>query len=87
MASRNTTSDGSVKKSDGHIAEQASMATNMAYMRAKTISQTVVVSKNGYIVAESSDGSEVKLGESKRRRVQAGVAVNLRAKMSMNASS
>ncbi|WP_415054884.1 hypothetical protein [Halopseudomonas sp.] len=60
------------------FAERAAMATNMAYLRAKAQLQTVVISKNGYIVAEFPDGTEETLGVSKRRRVQAGVAVNLR---------
>tara|TARA_R110000868_G_scaffold357323_2_gene618783 strand:+ start:1507 stop:1767 length:261 start_codon:yes stop_codon:yes gene_type:complete len=60
------------------FAERAAMTTNMAYRRAKAQLQTVVISKNGYIVAEFPDGTEEALGVSKRRRVQAGVAVNLR---------
>lgn len=63
---------------DSRIAEQAAMATNMAYMRAKKLSCTVVVSKNGYIVAELPDGSEKRLGVSRRRRVEAGVPINIR---------
>lgn len=43
---------------DEWLAERASMATNMAYMRAKKLSCAVVVSKAGYIVEEHPDGSE-----------------------------
>lgn len=55
------------------LAERASMATNMAYMRAKKLSCAVVVSKAGYIVEEHPDGSERILGVSARRKVVAGV--------------
>lgn len=58
---------------DSWIAERASMATNMAYRRAKAIPCTVVVSKNGHIVAELADGTEKIIGISKRSKVQAGV--------------
>lgn len=75
-----TSTDKSSKASyseDARIAEQASMATNMAYLKAKSNSYTVVVSKNGFIVEERSDGTEVKLCQSKRRRVKAGVPINV----------
>tara|TARA_R110001606_G_C15399891_1_gene652734 strand:+ start:6342 stop:6596 length:255 start_codon:yes stop_codon:yes gene_type:complete len=62
------------------FAERASMATNMAYMRAKKLSCTVVVSKGGYIVEERSDGSEKILGVSTRRKVAAGVSVSIRGR-------
>lgn len=60
------------------LAERASMATNMAYMRAKKLSCTVVVSKGGYIVEERPDGSEKVLGVSTRRKVLAGVPISIR---------
>lgn len=60
------------------IAERASMATNMAYMRAKKLSCTVVVSKGGYIVEERPDGSEKILGVSTRRKVVAGEPISIR---------
>tara|TARA_R100000935_G_C2823356_1_gene160930 strand:- start:96 stop:395 length:300 start_codon:yes stop_codon:yes gene_type:complete len=62
---------------DSRIAEQAAMATNMAYKRAKKLSCTVVVSKNGYIIAELPDGTEKRLGVSRRRRVVAGVPIRI----------
>lgn len=61
---------------DSWIAERASMATNMAYRRAKAISCTVVVSKDGYIVAELPDGTERIIGISRRRKVQAGIPLS-----------
>ena len=58
----NDSLDDSTDRSDlafhSQIAELAAMATNMAYMRAKKLSCTVVVSKNGYIVAELPDACE-----------------------------
>ncbi len=81
-AMTNDSLDDSTDRSDlafhSQIAELAAMATNMAYMRAKKLSCTVVVSKNGYIVAELPDGSEKRLGVSKRARVRAGVPINVR---------
>ena len=62
------------------IAERASMATNMAYMRAKRLSCTVVVSKGGYIVEERPDGSERILGVSTRSKVVAGVPISIRVR-------
>lgn len=59
------------------LAERASMATNMAYMRAKKLSCTVVVSKGGYIIEERPDGSEKILGVSARRKVVAGVPISI----------
>lgn len=58
---------------DSWIAERASMATNMAYRRAKANSCTVVVSKGGHIVAEHPDGTEMIIGTSKRTKVPIGV--------------
>jgi len=63
------------------LAERASMATNMAYMRAKKLSCTVVVSKGGYIVEERPDGSIKILGVSKRRKVIAGVPISIRGRI------
>ncbi|MBL4611655.1 MAG: hypothetical protein JKY58_13275 [Pseudomonas sp.] len=63
------------------IAERASMATNMAYMRAKKLSCIVVVSKGGYIVEERPDGSEKILAVSTRKKVVAGVPINIRGRI------
>lgn len=60
-------------EADEWLAERASMATNVAYLRAKNLSCVVVVSKAGYIVEEHPDGSERILGVSTRRKVVAGV--------------
>ncbi|PKM29041.1 MAG: hypothetical protein CVV07_12115 [Gammaproteobacteria bacterium HGW-Gammaproteobacteria-11] len=62
------------------IAERASMATNMAYLRAKKLYCTVVVSKGGYVVEERPDGSEKILGVSTRRKVLAGVPISIRVR-------
>ena len=78
MSSHESQPENADEPPDFWFAERAAMATNMAYLRAKAQLQTVVISKNGYIVAEFPDGTEETLGVSKRRRVQAGVAVNLR---------
>ena len=40
------------------IAERASMATNMAYRRAKAMSCIVVVSRGGHIIVELPDGTK-----------------------------
>ncbi|MEH6672391.1 hypothetical protein [Halopseudomonas sp.] len=64
-------------EADEWLAERASMATNMAYRRAKKLSCTVVVSKGGYIVEEQPDGSEKILGVSTRRKVVAGVPISI----------
>lgn len=66
-------------EADEWLAERASMATSMAYMRAKKLSCTVVVSKGGYIVEERPDGSEKVLGVSTRRKVVAGVPISIRS--------
>jgi len=63
------------------LAERASMATNMAYMRAKKLSCIVVVSKGGYIVEERPDGSEKILAVSTRKKVVAGVPINIRGRI------
>ena len=78
MSSQESQPENADEPPDFWFVERAAMATNMAYLRAKAQLQTVVISKNGYIVAEFPDGTEETLGVSKRSRVQAGVAVNLR---------
>jgi|TARA_Y100001951_G_C11197999_1_gene215429 apolipoprotein N-acyltransferase len=51
------------------------MATRQAYQRAKSSGQTVVVSRDGMIIAELADRTERILGLCKpRRKVKAGIA-------------
>ncbi|MCQ4260593.1 hypothetical protein [Stutzerimonas stutzeri] len=73
-------SEKATRELEAQIPLMASIATRQAYQRAKSTGQTVVVSRNGFIVAELADGSEQILGVSQpRRKVKAGVAHKLGA--------
>ncbi|MGY8820867.1 MAG: hypothetical protein ACKVLM_15865 [Pseudomonadales bacterium] len=73
-------SEKATRELEAQIPLMASVATRQAYERAKSTGQTVVVSRNGFIVAELADGSEQILGVSQpRRKVKAGVPYKLGA--------
>lgn len=63
-----------IRELEAKIPSMASLATKLAYERAKSSSKTVVLSKDGFIVAEFADGTEQIVCPSKpRRKVKAGV--------------
>jgi len=77
-----------IRELEDQIPEKASLATGQAYAKAKASGQTVLLSKDGYIVAERADGTEQVLYESKpRRKVKAGVSFKLGSGAVMNAGA
>ncbi|MCQ4317826.1 hypothetical protein EA797_20635 [Stutzerimonas zhaodongensis] len=73
-------SEKATRELEAQIPLMASIATRQAYERAKSTGQTVVVSRNGFIVAELADGSEHILGVSlPRRKVKVGIPFKLGA--------
>jgi len=70
----NVLSEEATRELEDQIPFKASMATKQTYQRARSSGQTVVVSRNGMIIAELPDGTQRVLGLSKpRRKVKAGV--------------
>lgn len=57
-----------ISELEAQIPELAALATSMAYEKAKQSGQIVVVSKNGFIIAEHPDGTEVVLATCKPLR-------------------
>lgn len=88
MTKQKALSEKETKRLEALIPARASRATRMAYQQAKLKNLTVVLAKNGFIVAEHADGSEVILEQSKpRRKVPTGVTLTLGAGSTMNARS
>ncbi|MCY1441244.1 hypothetical protein D9M71_575510 [compost metagenome] len=71
---RKALSEKDIRELEAQIPPMASLATKLAYERAKSSGKTVVLSKDGLIVAEFADGTEQIVCTSKpRRKVKAGV--------------
>ncbi|RMR12053.1 hypothetical protein [Pseudomonas syringae group genomosp. 3] len=81
-------SEEATQKLEAQIPAQASLATRMAYEKAKAAGRTVVLSKGGFIVAERADGTEQIVCASKpRRKVTAGVSFTIGSGASTRAGS
>lgn len=67
-------SEEAIRALEAEIPGLVTIATKMAYQKAKRSGQTVVLSKGGFIVAEHPDGTERILATCKpMRKVPAGV--------------
>ncbi|MCI3944109.1 hypothetical protein K0038_01115 [Pseudomonas syringae] len=87
-AANNVLSEEATQKLEALIPAQASLATRLAYEKAKAAGRTVVLSKGGFIVAERSDGTEQIVCASKpRRKVTAGVSYKIGSGASNSAGS
>ncbi|MBI6796761.1 hypothetical protein [Pseudomonas syringae] len=64
----NILSEEAIQELEAQIPAKASIATRMAYEKAKSSGQTVLLSKGGFIVAECADGTEKVVCASKPRR-------------------
>ncbi|ARD11311.1 MULTISPECIES: hypothetical protein [Pseudomonas] len=81
-------SEEATQELEARIPAQASLATRMAYEKAKAAGRTVVLSKGGFIVAERADGTEQIVCASKpRRSVKAGVCFKIGSGASASAGS
>nr|WP_288453317.1 hypothetical protein [uncultured Pseudomonas sp.] len=73
---------------EAQIPEKASLATKHAYEKAKASGLTVLLSRDGFIIAERADGTEQIVRASKpRRKVKAGVALKLGSGVLANAGT
>ncbi|SDR80096.1 hypothetical protein SAMN05216271_0432 [Halopseudomonas sabulinigri] len=76
-------SDETIRELEEQFPALAALATNAAYERAKRSGQTVVLSKNGFIVAELPDGTEQILSQAQpRHKVTPGVQFKIASKRS-----
>ncbi|KPW21065.1 Uncharacterized protein ALO83_04793 [Pseudomonas cannabina pv. alisalensis] len=72
-STENVLSEEAIQELEAQIPAKASLATRMAYEKAKSSGQTVLLSKGGFIVAECADGTEkVVCTVAPRRKVTAG---------------
>tara|TARA_R110000796_G_scaffold248850_1_gene376000 strand:+ start:2347 stop:2613 length:267 start_codon:yes stop_codon:yes gene_type:complete len=73
-------SENAIKELEDQIPARAAAATRLAYENAKKCGYTVVLEKNGYVVAEYPNGTEQILFAAKpRRKVVTGVWFQIRA--------
>ncbi|AKF44750.1 hypothetical protein ABNM12_01900 [Pseudomonas syringae] len=72
-SSEDVLSEEAIQELEAQIPAKASLATRMAYEKAKSSGQTVLLSKGGFIVAECADGTEeVVCASTPRRKVATG---------------
>ncbi|KTB59243.1 hypothetical protein [Pseudomonas syringae] len=74
----NVLSEEAIQELEAQIPAKASLATRLAYEKAKSAGQTVLLSKGGFIVAECADGTERVVCASKPRRKVTTGSFNIR---------
>ncbi|MBA6421264.1 MULTISPECIES: hypothetical protein [Pseudomonas] len=81
ISTKHPLSDEATRELEEQFPALAALATNAAYERAKRSGQTIVLSKNGFIVAELPDGTEQILSQAQpRHKVTPGVRFAIGAK-------